>query len=310
MYRRHSFVYCQRSRSFIGGGLIFTLPQGTFYGRERARRRVAGLLLTETAYRSRDSLPRHDHERGYFCLVLDGGFAERDGRRIRDCEPATVVFHPPGAAHSDRFGDRPTTCFNVELDDDWLQRMAAGAGRLPESSLEFRYQRANWIAQHLHDEFRADDPAGGLAVEGLALALLADVSRSTAGAPGNPPGWVARVTDLLHATVTSSVPGLSELADEAGVHPVHLARVFRRHHGCSIGEYVRRLRIRVAMEQLRDARVPIGRLAHRLGYADHSHFSRSFRRITGVSPSEYRRRMGLARTGGASHDLDGPETGL
>lgn len=286
-----------------------TLPEGTFYGTERARRQVGGLLLTETAYRPGDTLPRHDHERAYFCCVVRGGFVERDGRRSRECDPATVIFHPPGAAHSDRFGREPSRCFNVELEAAWLDRIVAEDGGLPAGSVVFRRERANWLARHLHDEFRADDPAGRLAVEGLALALLADVARVAGGATGPPPRWVDRAVEILHATATEDVPGLSEIADEVGVHPVHLARVFRRHHGCSIGEYARRLRIERARKALRDSRLPIGRLAHRLGYADHSHFSRAFRRATGLSPSEYRRRAGSKRTGDAFPDQDGSPSG-
>lgn len=284
---------------------MVTLPRGTFYGAERARRRVGGLLLTETAYRPGDRLPRHDHERAYFCCVVRGGFVEKDGRKSRECGPATVIFHPPGVAHSDRFGDEPSRCFNLELDESWLDRMAEGAGGVPDGSRVFRRERANWLARHLHDEFRAGDPAAGLAVEGLALALLADAARIDGGSAGVPPRWIDRAVEMIRAAAPAEAPSLSEIADEVGVHPVHLARVFRRHEGCSIGEYARRLRTERAMEALRDTGVPIGRLAHRLGYADHSHFSRSFRRATGLAPSEYRRRRGSACTDDASTDQDG-----
>lgn len=270
---------------------MVTLPQGRFFGTERMRREVGGLLLTETAYRPGESLPPHDHERGYFCLVLSGGFTEREGRRTRECDRATMIFHPPGSAHSERFGDDPCRCFNLELGEAWLERMTEESSGLPDGSLVFRRRRANWLARHLHGEFRADDPASGLAVEGLALALLAEVARSRGGRVERAPRWVDRAVEIVRAA-GAEPPGLAEIAREVGVHPVHLARVFRRRHGCSIGEYARRLRVERAAGELRDTDVPVGTLAHRLGYADHSHFSRSFRRATGLSPSEYRRRHG------------------
>jgi AraC family transcriptional regulator len=282
---------------------MITLPEGTFYGAERARRRIDGLLLTETAYRPNEELPRHDHARAYFCLVLRGGFTERDGRRTRECGAATVIFHPPGADHSDRFGRAPSRCFNLELDVQWLERMTDLADGFPEASVVFRRRRANWLARHLYEEFRADDPAGRLAIEGLALALVADAARVDARVPRPAPRWVRRAVEIVRAA-GAAPPGLAEIATEVGIHPVHLARVFRRRYGCSIGEYARRLKVERAAEALRDTRLPIGRLAHRLGYADHSHFSRSFRRATGFSPSEYRRRHGFTDAGGASSDQD------
>lgn len=267
------------------------LPGGTFYGVERARRRVAGLLLTETGYRPGESLPRHHHERAYFCLVLRGGFTERTDRRSRECGPATVIFHPPGANHADRFGQRGSRCFNVELEVPWLARLTEDLGEIPDASLVFRRNRANWLAQHLYAEFLADTPATPLAIEGLALALLADVAHFDVHSPRSAPRWLDRVVEMLHAAPVASVR-LGEIAAEVGIHPVHLARVFRRRYGCSIGEYARRLNLERAASALRDTRLPIGRLAYRLGYADHSHFSRSFRRATGLSPSEYRARHG------------------
>ncbi|HET6361104.1 MAG TPA: AraC family transcriptional regulator [Gemmatimonadota bacterium] len=286
---------------------MITLPEGTFFGVERARRQVGGLLMTETAYRPGDALPRHDHARAYFCLVLRGGFTERDGRRVRECGSATVIFHPPGAAHSDRFGPGASGCFNLELEDPWLERMREGVGGLPSDSVVFRQQRANWIARHLHDEFGSTDPAARLAIEGLALALLADVARPAGRAGDRTPRWVDRAAEIVRAAFPD-IPGLSAIAAEIGVHPVHLARVFRSRHGCSIGEYARRLRVERAAEALRDPEVPIARVAHRLGYADQSHFARSFRRATGLSPSEYRRIQGFARTRVAypDQDPDGP----
>lgn len=279
---------------------MIRLPEGTFYGAERARRRIDGLLLTETAYGPGEELPRHDHARAYFCLVLRGGFTERDGRRTRECGPATVIFHSPGSDHSDRFGSKPSRCFNIELDALWIERMCELEERLPDGSVAFRRRRANWLAGHLYEEFLNDDPSGRLAIEGLALALLADAARINGGAPRQASPWIGRAVEMLR-DASADPPGLAEIAAELGVHPVHLARVFRRRYGCSIGEYARRLKVERAARALRDTRLPIGRLAHQLGYADHSHFSRSFRRATGFSPTEYRRR-GFARTGGASGD--------
>ena len=266
-----------------------TLPEGTWYGRERARRRVGGLLLSETVYPAGEALPLHEHERAYFCLVVGGGFTERVGRSTRECGPATMVFHPAGASHADRFGDRACRCFNVELNGSWLERMSEDAGPIPDASTVFRRRRANWVALHLHEEFVAEDPAADLAIEGLALALVADVLRAPEGPRERAPSWLDRALEVLHAAFPAD-PGLAEIAEEVGVHPVHLARVFRRHHGCSMGEYARRLRVERAAEALTSTELPIGRIAHRTGFADHSHLSRTFRRITGESPSEYRSR--------------------
>ena len=81
---------------------------------------------------------------------------------------------------------------------------------------------------------------------------------------------------------------LDELAREAGVHPVHLSRVFRRCVGEGIGEYVHRLRVRTACERMLAPHNSLSELSLGTGFADQSHFTRAFRKITGLTPATFR----------------------
>jgi AraC family transcriptional regulator len=65
------------------------------------------------------------------------------------------------------------------------------------------------------------------------------------------PSWFYRVKDRLHSQFRESMR-VCDLAAEAGVHPVHLARVFRVHESQTPGDYVQRLRVRAACDLLRD----------------------------------------------------------
>ena len=67
-----------------------------------------------------------------------------------------------------------------------------------------------------------------------------------------------------------------------------LAREFRRRFGCSIGDYVRRLRIEFACRELAISDVPLYEIAFAAGFSDHSHFARTFKRATGMTPGAYR----------------------
>jgi AraC family transcriptional regulator len=100
--------------------------------------------------------------------------------------------------------------------------------------------------------------------------------------------WLSETRDRLHADVAAR-PSLAELAASVGVHPVTLARAFRRSFGCTVGEYLRRLRIERAAERLASGTQPLAEIALAAGFADQSHFSNVFRRRVGMSPSVYRR---------------------
>lgn len=80
---------------------------------------------------------------------------------------------------------------------------------------------------------------------------------------------------------------LSDLAEQAGCSPGHLARSFRALTGMSLHEYRNQLRLRVALPMLPDFRHNLSVLALELGFASHSHFGETFRRHFGLTPSDY-----------------------
>ena len=73
------------------------------------------------------------------------------------------------------------------------------------------------------------------------------------------------------------------------MHPVTLARAFRTFYGCSVGEYLRRVRVDLAGRWLSDTNLGLAQIALSAGFCDQSHFSNVFRRIIGLTPSRYRR---------------------
>jgi AraC-like DNA-binding protein len=81
---------------------------------------------------------------------------------------------------------------------------------------------------------------------------------------------------------------LDEIAGAVGVHPMHLTRVFRRHFRCTIGDMVRRLRIDFACRQLSSTDDALVEIALAAGFSDQSQFCRTFRRLTGMTPTGFR----------------------
>jgi AraC family transcriptional regulator len=74
-----------------------------------------------------------------------------------------------------------------------------------------------------------------------------------------------------------------------GVSAGHLHRAFRATAGVTPLDYINEKRIRRAAAMLVQEQVPITELALRVGFSSPGHFARTFRRVTGVSPSAYRR---------------------
>jgi AraC family transcriptional regulator len=97
------------------------------------------------------------------------------------------------------------------------------------------------------------------------------------------------VEQRLRDQFREKAPSLEELARAAGVHPVHLARSFRRATGSTVGAFVRQLRVDWAVRQLVSTDMPLAELSVEAGFSDQSHFTRLFRATLGETPARYRR---------------------
>ena len=81
---------------------------------------------------------------------------------------------------------------------------------------------------------------------------------------------------------------IGSLADSLGFHSAYLTRLFNRYVGESPLKYLTNLRINEAKKLLRDSTLSIAETGARVGYPDQFHFSKTFRKITGMNPSAFR----------------------
>lgn len=86
----------------------------------------------------------------------------------------------------------------------------------------------------------------------------------------------------------SKIFSISELAKAVFSSPFHLSRVFKKEAGIPLHAYISGLRLRAALNGLRETKGPITELALDLGFSSHSHFSSAFKRAFSLSPKAYR----------------------
>ncbi len=263
------------------------LPPGKLYGRNLKTRQVAGLRLAEVVYPPGYKTPEHSHDLPQLCLVRKGIFAEVYDRKNREVGPLSLITRPSGESHAQHFYGSEVHCLIVEVEHGWLERVREHQVPLNDS-LAFHGGLSVWLATRLYKEFQLTDEASSLAIEGLALEVIAELSRHHVKTPGRkPPNSVEQTRELLHSHFSESLT-LDGIARSVGTHPVHLARMFRRYHHCTIGEYLRKLRIEFACREISATDSPLALIASRIGFYDQSHFSRTFKRMIGITPGQYR----------------------
>ncbi len=258
---------------------------GRFYGALVNRWRVGNLSFSESVYPPKASIKRHFHPHPYFSILICGSYRETYGGGVRECGPATAVLHPPGEEHADCFLDAGGCIFRFEIADPESDRSLS---RGMWDATEVRNGRVRCLAARLYRESRTPDRFSPLAAEALALEILGEASRGGfMGDESGKPRWLIQATELLREALPESLT-VRRIATVVGVHPVHLARVFRRNYGCSIGEYVRKWRVEVASRQLAKSTRPIAEIAASAGFADQSHLCRTLKALGGLAPKEFR----------------------
>jgi len=268
--------------------MVRKLQPGSFFGRTEGRHTVAGIIVLESVYTPEVCIPPHEHAGAFFDLVVEGACDEVVGGRARARARSTLAFHPVGEVHSSRWLAPESRCFHVEISPALSDRTRQHSPILDNPAF-FPGGTPSWLATRLYNEFRRMDDVSPLAIEGLTLELLAAFGRQESGVPDRrPPRWLLMARELLHEKFAEHLP-LDTIAGSVGIHPAHLARVFRQFHGCTLGEYVRKLRIEFACRRLTNSDISLVEVALAAGFSDQSHFSNTFKRQMGVSPAAFRK---------------------
>jgi len=261
-------------------------PKNFTHGAIRRWRRVGGLVLAEVEYAAGQRVPRHMHVHTRFVLVLQGSLTEIRGDETTTYKPSTLLFRQADEPHAYLVSRSGATCLIVDVDAAWLSRAREHAPLVAQSTA-FSGGFIVHLAHRLYDEFRLRDEVSRLAIESIALGILAEASRRAARSAERPaPAWLRQARALVERRFAEPLP-LAAVAAQVGVHPVHLARTFRRIYQTTFAGYVRHVRVEFARQELAGS-TALSEIAVAAGFCDQSHFSRSFKQYTGLTPAEYR----------------------
>ena len=229
-----------------------------------------------------------------FLFPFRGVFRKHLGDESGVATPGTMLYFGQGeeyrTSHPAGEGDGGLL---IRFEAEALGWILEEAGRKPlETTVETAVAPASLLVlRQLVGAVRSGQPPG-LDIEETALGVLGDVLRvGTADEPG--PGRsdterahrreVSRVLELC-ATRYREPLSLADIVRETSYSRFHLCRLFKRCTGVTIHRHVNRLRLAAALES-GGSSGELSRLAMRLGFASHSHFTTAFRAEFGAPPS-------------------------
>ena len=259
------------------------LPTGQFLGARSRGIAVAGFQIDlRVATLPPEQVALHSHDDAHFVLALDGGY------RSLAHDPLTgpggafgagaLVWNPAGVEHRDCFDEAGGRFLSISF------RPIPGTPHGEPLRLRGRPEAMARRLVGVVARFSAGD---ALTAEGLALSLAAEAHGSLEFEDDPAPAWVSRARQVIGDLATR--PGLEvrAVAEAVGVHPVSLARRYRRHFGQSPAAAIRQARVeRAAARVARGA--DLAAIAIDAGFADQSHMTREFVALYGLTPGRYR----------------------
>lgn len=241
-------------------------------------RQVGGYLVSRCTYLPSCALGTHAHAEDRIVLTLRGKFNSVYRRRTFLLNDLRAIYRPAQVEHRDAYAQE-TVCVSIRL-----------PVAKPERSDAFALYDGDLlgITDSLCAELDASDSASSLAIESLSAQIAARL-RSSDERDVRGSRWIREVRDWIEEEYAGP-PTLQAIAAAVDRDASHVASVFKRTYGKTIGDYVRDIRVWRTRKLVEDSSVPLVEVAQCGGFADQSHFGRLFKRRFAMTPGEYRRR--------------------
>jgi AraC family transcriptional regulator len=248
-------------------------------------------------------IPRHEHLEHFLHVVRSGScnYQVNTGGQTRKfiASPGTIFVIPRGTVDELSWSGSVSRVAVSIRQDLLLNQLEETAGARDIELIEqwnLRDRNILSLMLAMTTDLEEGSPAGRLYGESLASALAVYLLKrhtsrrhlTTTYGGGLPRHRLKRVLDYVGDNLAANL-GLAELAAVAGMSPHYFAELFRQSTGRTPHQYVLSQRIDRAKQCLRNPRISIIDAGLDAGFQNPSHFARTFRRLVGTSPSEYKR---------------------
>jgi AraC family transcriptional regulator len=238
-----------------------------------------GLSLIDQHTQAGSSIPKHCHRHAWFTFLFAGTYIER----LPSCEHSRsagmVIWHPPDLVHENCFVSNGHN-LNLAFEAEWLETLPSDIS-FPIDTHSCKGGLPYRFGMELYRGLNRDTQISQEAVVDLVAFF------GSSGYRHEPSQWLARALDWMNNEYSHNL-SLTQASKETGVHPVHVSRSFRRQLGCTFREYLTLIRVYRATEFLKRSSSDICEIAFTCGFSDHAHFTRTFKRATGLTPTAYR----------------------
>lgn len=264
------------------------LTKGKYYGEKKLEFDNQGIILSEYNY----LIPQtdwHYHENPYFMYVIEGNLYDISKKGKTICPSGSLLLHNWNETHYNAKASRFARGFHIEFERRWYDQKKLDVN-LWEGSQRIDNPAMHHLLAKIYYEFKCQDQYAKLSIDLLLLQLCetSQVDQTTHNL--YIPPWISTLKEILHDDYAENL-SLKFLSDELGVHPVHISRAIPKYFSTTLGNYMRQQKIKRALPYLFDFKYSLTEIAHLCGFADQSHFTRTFKSYFDSTPKDFRLKL-------------------
>ena len=249
----------------------------------RAVRSYPSFAIWDMCYKPLRHFDKHVDGAPRISIIVRGKVKEDSSGKEEYAQSGSIVFKPGDLVHQNSFGVKGSRILSVIFKEDffhqkqdvkihdwrWFHGMSAAY-----PAFEF--------ARNLDHITNEEDLYEEL------VDLFAKLPPNLNMSSKDVPSWLAQVKEKMSDEYKKPLR-TKDLAAGIGVHPVYLARAFRRYYGYSVKSFLQKTRLEHALQELSQGVKPLSQIALDAGFSDQSHLSRVFRSKLKMSPGNFRK---------------------
>ena len=216
----------------------------------------------------------HCHRNFHFSAILLGG--NKESRKKEDIQVTVgkLLIYREGEIHRNRFTCFPSKNLNIEIKPYFITNYTFSPKNSKSEQSNFAGNYFNLIK--LYYELLVNDQYTPDSIHSTLMTMVLDKERAE-----KEPNWlIKRAKAIIHDHWDEFI-SLDTLAYELKVHPVTISKYFQKYYGCTLSDYMRKIKVEKALQLINHSSKSLSEIAYLCGFSDQSHMIRLFKYYLG-----------------------------
>ena len=257
---------------------------GRYVAPNKKELHFGNIIASEADYAEGLSSVWHYHENPHFSHILSGGSIELREYDTQLQTSGTSLYYNPCLLHKNTNYQANTKIFNLELEPGFFKRNQLNYSDSESCWSPYDEHLKKGLLVKILNEYHVNDVHSGISIEQQCILLCQQPFKKNKLPKNN--HWSYILREYLHENWNQSFC-LNELSAQVQIHPVNISRYFSKYFNCTLGDYMRRIKVEKSLPFIRNKKYSLTEIAYECGFTDQSHFTKTFKQITGILPKKY-----------------------